>query len=111
MGRDDAGQADLDHGGGDDHPGAGGGSTLAYPTNLALMRDGTYAYVGVGNTDQIVGINTSQLAEAGTVTLGVNPCPGGLTCSGIPATTSITVGVHTRNCGRPADLVLDGHSD
>ncbi|MGC2210212.1 MAG: hypothetical protein WA532_08860 [Candidatus Korobacteraceae bacterium] len=68
--------------------------TLAYPTNLALMRDGTYAYVGVGNTDQIVGINTSQLAEAGTITLGVNPCPGGLTCSGIPATTSITVGVH-----------------
>jgi YVTN family beta-propeller protein len=72
--------------------------TLAYPTNLALMRDGTYAYVGVGNTDQIVGINTSQLAEAGTITLGVNPCPGGLTCSGIPATTSITVGVH-RNGG------------
>jgi hypothetical protein len=68
--------------------------TLAYPTNLALMRDGTYAYVGVGNTDQVVGINTSQLAEAGTVTLGVNPCPGGVTCSGIPATTSIMVGVH-----------------
>lgn len=66
-------------------------ATPAYPTNLALMRDGTYAYVGVGNTDQIVGINTSLLGEAGTVTLGVNPC---LACSGIAATTSITVGVH-----------------
>ena len=51
------------------------------------MRDGTYAYVGVGNTDQIVGINTSQLAT-GTVTLGVN------SAGGFAATTPITVGVH-----------------
>jgi YVTN family beta-propeller protein len=51
----------------------------AYPTNLALMRDGSWAYVGVGNTDQIVGINTSMLAT-NAVTSG--------------ATTSITVGTH-----------------
>jgi YVTN family beta-propeller protein len=51
----------------------------AFPTNLALMRDGTGAYVGVGNTDKIVGINTSALAT-GAVTLN--------------ATTNITVGVH-----------------
>ncbi|MGA3126419.1 MAG: hypothetical protein ABSD13_06860 [Candidatus Korobacteraceae bacterium] len=59
----------------------------AYPTNLALMRDGTGAYVGVGNTDQIVGINTAVLAT-GAVTPGVNAA------SGFGATTSITVGVH-----------------
>jgi hypothetical protein len=54
----------------------------AYPTNLALMRDGTGAYVGMGNTDQIVGINTAVLAT------------GAVTPSGFGATTSITVGVH-----------------
>jgi hypothetical protein len=66
----------------------------AYPTNVALMRDGTQAYVGVGKTDQVIAIDTTKLAEAGTVTLGANPCPAKLTCSVIPATTSITVGVH-----------------
>ena len=66
----------------------------AKPTNIALMRDGTQAYVGVGGTDQIVAINTSALAVPGTITLGVNPCPGGATCSIVPATSSITVGVH-----------------
>jgi len=50
-----------------------------YPTNLALMRDGTGAYVGMGKTDQLVGINTRALAT-GAVTLN--------------ATTRITVGVH-----------------
>ncbi len=49
------------------------------PTNLALMRDGTWAYVGLGGTDQIVGIDTSKLST-GALTLN--------------ATTSITVGVH-----------------
>jgi hypothetical protein len=57
----------------------------ALPTNLALMRDGTWAYVGVGNTNQIVGINTGLLASPGTVTPGVNAT------SGIAATTPITV--------------------
>jgi YVTN family beta-propeller protein len=52
----------------------------AYPTNLALMRDGTMAYVGVGNTDQIVAIDTSKLSSGGATTTG--------------ATTSITVGTH-----------------
>ncbi len=51
----------------------------AYPTNLALMRDGTEAYVGIGNTDQMVGINTSALGT-GVITMN--------------ATTSITVGTH-----------------
>jgi len=54
-------------------------SAGAFPTNLALLRDGTWAYVGVGNTDQIVGIDTSKLAR-GVVTLN--------------ATIPITVGVH-----------------
>ena len=74
MGRDDAGQADLDHGGADDYAGAGGRLRLAYPTNLALMRDGTCAYVGVGNTDQIVGINTASLLRPITP---ANPYAGG----------------------------------
>jgi len=51
-----------------------------YPTNLALLRDGTMAYVGLGGTDQMVAINTSQLAAAGLPTTN--------------ATTLITVGVH-----------------
>jgi YVTN family beta-propeller protein len=69
-------------------------TTPATPTNLALMRDGTQAYVGVGGTDQIVAIDTSKLAIPGTITLGVNPCPANVPCSQISATTSITVGVH-----------------
>jgi YVTN family beta-propeller protein len=51
----------------------------AAPTNLALMRDGTQAYVGVSGTDQIIGIDTSKLAT------------GAITPN---ATTAITVGVH-----------------
>lgn len=35
----------------------------AYPTNLALMLDGTYAYVGVGNTDKVAAIDTSKLTR------------------------------------------------
>jgi hypothetical protein len=50
-----------------------------YPTNLALLRDGTGAYVGLGNTSQIVGINTSMLATGGAITSG--------------ATTAITLDV------------------
>ena len=30
----------------------------AFPTNIALLRDGTQAYVGIGNTDKIVAIDT-----------------------------------------------------
>jgi YVTN family beta-propeller protein len=74
--------------------------TLAYPTNLALMRDGTYAYVGVGNTDQIVAINTSLLGEPGTLTPGVNS-PGAFT-----ATTPITVGVHRGTIATPLTATL-----
>jgi len=72
----------------------------AYPTNLALMRDGTQAYVGIGNTDQIVAIDTGKLA-VGAVTPGVNPV-GVNTVGGIPATTAVTVGIHrlvTQNVG------------
>ena len=54
-------------------------ATGANPTNLALLRDGTWAYVGLGGTDQIVGIDTSKL-NRGAATLN--------------ATTSITVGVN-----------------
>ena len=50
------------------------------PTNLALMRDGTMAYVGLGGTDKMVAIDTSKLATGGAPTLN--------------ATTTITVGVH-----------------
>ena len=51
----------------------------AFPTNIALLRDGKWAYVGIGNTDQIVAIDTSRLAR-GVVTVN--------------ATTPITVGIH-----------------
>ncbi len=54
-------------------------SPTATPTNLALMRDGTEAYVGVSGTDQIIGIDTSKLSN------------GTLTTS---AASIITVGVH-----------------
>jgi YVTN family beta-propeller protein len=40
----------------------------AFPTNLALMRDGSQAYVGLGGTSQIVAIDTSKLATGGVVT-------------------------------------------
>lgn len=59
----------------------------AYPTNLALMRDGSFAYVGIGNTDQVVAIDTTKLVNGGVT-------PGVIATTGIPATTSITVGVH-----------------
>jgi YVTN family beta-propeller protein len=67
----------------------------AYPTNLALLRDGTEAYVGVGNTDQIVAINTGTLGGPGAITQGVNGCPtsGSLSCTMLPATTPVTVGM------------------
>ncbi len=54
-------------------------ATGANPTNLALMRDGTQAYVGLAGTDKIVAIDASRL-----VTGAVTP----------NATTTITVGVH-----------------
>jgi hypothetical protein len=50
------------------------------PTNLALLRDGTMAYVGLGGTDKMVAIDTSKLATGGALTKN--------------ATTTITVGVH-----------------
>jgi hypothetical protein len=43
-------------------------STGANPTNLALMRDGTEAYVGLAGTAQIVAIDTSKLAQNGITT-------------------------------------------
>jgi hypothetical protein len=49
------------------------------PTNLALMRDGTQAYVGLAGTDKIVAINAVNLSR------------GAITTN---ATTAITVGVH-----------------
>jgi hypothetical protein len=58
-----------------------------YPTNLALLRDLSYAYVGIGNTDQVVAIDSSLLHH-GEIT------PGAESTASFPATTSITVGVH-----------------
>lgn len=75
-------------------------SAGAYPTNLALMRDGTYAYVGVGNTDQVVGINTSLLGSPGSITPGVN------SASAFTATTPITVGVHRGTEASPLKAIL-----
>ncbi len=57
-----------------------------YPTNLALMRDGTHAYVGLGNTNQVVAIDTSRLAEGGAVTTGATSTIN----IGLPATASFT---------------------
>ncbi|SRR6266568_222039 len=54
-------------------------ATGANPTNLALMRDGTQAYVGLSGTDKIVAIDASRLVS-GDITQN--------------ATTTITVGVH-----------------
>jgi DNA-binding beta-propeller fold protein YncE len=46
-------------------------SPTAPPTNLAVMRDGTQAYVGVANTDQIVAINATNFMTT-PVTVGVH---------------------------------------
>jgi hypothetical protein len=54
-------------------------ATGANPTNLALMRNGAQAYVGLGGTDKIIAIDTTKLASLG-ITTG--------------ATTPITVGIH-----------------
>ena len=75
----------------------------AYPTNLALLRDGTYAYVGVGNTDQIVAIDTSKLVNQ-AITPGVNAVAGP---AAFPATTSITVGVHRTISQTLTDVVTN----
>ncbi len=66
----------------------------ATPTNLALMRDGTEAYVGVGGTDKIIAIDTSKLAN-GTITTN--------------ATTPVTVGIHRSITGsiNGANVVLE----
>jgi len=66
-------------------------SAGVYPTNVALMRDGSWAYVGLGNTDKIAGINTSQLA-VGAVTQN--------------ATTTIPVGVHNGTVQSPVTASL-----
>jgi len=52
--------------------------TGSNPTNLALLRDGTEAYVGLGGTGNIVAINTYLATGGGT---------------GLNATTVIPVGV------------------
>jgi len=67
-------------------------ATGANPTNLALARDGTMAYVGLGGTDQIVAIDTSKLSISGAVTTN--------------ATTSITVGVH-RSVSSSSNMMTD----
>jgi hypothetical protein len=54
-------------------------SAGALPTNLALMRDGTQAYVGVAGSDKIIAINTAKLASNAVTS---------------NASTAITVGVH-----------------
>jgi hypothetical protein len=58
---------------------------------LALLRDGTQAYVGLGKTDKIVAIDTSLLAN-NAITNG--------------ATTTITVGVH-RSVTNSQGLVIE----
>lgn len=45
--------------------------TTSTPTNLALMRDGTQAYVGVAGTDHIVAIKASNFTTQ-TITVGVH---------------------------------------
>jgi len=69
-----------------------------YPTNLALMRDGTGAYVGLGNTSQIVGINTSQLATGGAITMNaataitLDVLAGGISRRNVTQTLTDTAG-------------------
>jgi hypothetical protein len=61
-------------------------------TNIALLRDGTYAYVGIGGTDQVVAIESSLLQSGGGASTG--------------ATTNITVGVHHGSSSSPATQSL-----
>ena len=61
-------------------------------TNIALLRDGTYAYVGIGGTDQVVAIESSLLQSGGGASTG--------------ATTNISVGVHHGTSSSPATQSL-----
>ena len=65
------------------------------PTNMALLRDGTYAYVGLSSTNQVVAINTSLLAEAGNITTGATSTVN----IGLPSTASFTKSPMTDNSG------------
>jgi YVTN family beta-propeller protein len=46
-------------------------ATTATPTNLAVMRDGTQAYVGVAGSDQMIAINASNFTPT-VITVGVH---------------------------------------
>ncbi|MDR3762710.1 MAG: hypothetical protein P4M01_01305 [Acidobacteriota bacterium] len=60
-----------------------------YPTNIAMLRDGTEVYVGLGNSDKIAGIDTSMISQS-AVTSSL-------------ALTSVTVGVHRSTSGTMTD--------
>lgn len=72
-------------------------SAGVYPTNLALLRDGTGAYVGLGNTDQIVGINTSALTTGAittnaTTAITLDVLAGGISHRSVTQTLTDTAG-------------------
>ena len=65
------------------------------PTNLALMRDGTFAYVGLATTDRVISIDISKLNHYGGETPGVNTVQPPLTQPQLViATQPITMGIH-----------------
>ncbi|PSH05421.1 MAG: hypothetical protein CXZ00_01645 [Acidobacteria bacterium] len=70
-------------------------ATGANPTNLALMRNGAQAYVGLKGTNQIIAIDTSKLATNVNTT---------------GATTSIAVGV-SRSVSSPYVVTVTNPSD
>lgn len=60
-----------------------------YPTNIAMLRDGTMVYVGQGNTDKITAIDTSR------ITLG--------SVTGSSPISTVTVGIHRSTSGTMTD--------
>jgi len=68
-----------------------------YPTNIAMLRDGTMAYVGLGNTNQIMAIDTSMISRTGN--------------TGSNAMTPVTVGVSRSVSLAPYLIVVTDPND
>jgi YVTN family beta-propeller protein len=80
----------------------------AVPTNLALMRDGTEAYVGIGSTSEIVAIDTSKLSTGSVTSNATTAISVGVPRRGLQASLTDTKGVaHTVTVEDTTSIVTD----
>jgi len=86
-------------------------SPTALPTNLALMRDGTQAFVGVKGTDKIIAINTGVLSRGAITPNATTPITVGIHLPDVETTLKDTVTVASTNTVTPySATVLVGGS-